>query len=46
MVKAFTLPNLSLEEKEALFEDQKKIDNSDTAKLKRALCDSLKANRE
>ena len=46
VVKAFTLECLSLDEKEDMFEHQKKLDNSDTSKLKRATCNALKANRE
>ena len=46
VVKAFTLECLSLDEKEEMFEHQKKLDNSDTSKLKRATCNALKANRE
>ena len=46
VVKAFTLKQLSIEEKEKLFESQKEKDNSDTAKLKRFTCDALKANKE
>lgn len=43
VVKAFTLPDLSLEEKEKLFAEQEKIDSSDTSKNNRKTCDSLKA---
>jgi hypothetical protein len=43
VVKAFTLPDLSIEEKEAIFEAQKIEDPSDTAKNKRFTCDALKA---
>lgn len=46
VVKAFTLPDLSIEEKEALFEAQKALDPSDTAKNKRFTCDALKATEE
>ena len=45
VVKAFTLHDLSPEEKEKIFEEQRFIDNSDTAKLKRATCDALKASK-
>lgn len=43
VVKAFTIKDLSLEEKEALFESQRSEDPSDTAKKYRYTCDSLKA---
>lgn len=46
VVKAFMIPELSLQEKEKLFEDQKTKDPSDTAKLKRHTCDAIKANKE
>ena len=46
VVKAFTIKDLSLEEKEALFEEQKTADPSDTAKKHRYTVDSLKANEE
>ena len=46
VVKAFTLPTLSIEEKEALFEAQRLRDPSDTAKNKRYTCDALKATEE
>lgn len=46
VVKAFTLPKLSIEEKEAIFEAQKALDPSDTAKNKRFTCDALKATEE
>lgn len=44
VVKAFTLNDLTIEQKEAIFENQKAEDNSDTAKNKRFTCDSLKAS--
>lgn len=44
VVKAFTLPDLTVEEKEAIFEAQRIEDPSDTAKNKRFTCDALKAN--
>jgi hypothetical protein len=43
VVKAFTLPDLTIEQKEAIFEAQKALDPSDTAKNKRFTCDALKA---
>lgn len=46
VVKAFTLTDLTLEEKEKLFADQEKIDSSDTAKNNRRTCDSLKSTDE
>jgi hypothetical protein len=46
VVKAFTLPDLSLEQKEAIFEAQRLKDPSDTAKNKRLTCDALKATEE
>lgn len=46
VVKAFTLKDLSLEEKEAIFEAQRIEDPSDTAKNKRFTVDSLKATKE
>lgn len=46
VVGAFTLKDLSLEQKQALFASQKEKDNSDTAKLKRYTCDALKATKE
>lgn len=46
VVKAFTLSDLSIEQKEALFEAQKTLDPSDTAKNKRFTCDALKATEE
>lgn len=46
VAKAFTLKNLSLEEKEAIFNAQKLIDSSDTAKNYRLMCDSLRASEE
>ena len=46
IAKAFTLKDLSLEEKEKLFEEQAKRDPSDTAKNYRFTCDGLKANKE
>ena len=46
VVKAFTLPDLSLEEKEAIFEKQRAEDPSDTAKNKRFTCDALRASEE
>ena len=46
VVEAFTLSSLSLEQKEELYQEQYKIDSSDTSKLVRARCDSLKANTE
>lgn len=46
VVKAFTIPNLTLEEKESIFESQRLQDPSDTAKNKRFTCDALKATEE
>jgi hypothetical protein len=46
IVKAFTLRDLSIEQKEALFEAQRTEDPSDTAKKWRYTCDSLKASEE
>ena len=46
IVKAFTINELSIEEKEKLFESQKSKDSSDTSKLKRYTCDALKTNKE
>jgi hypothetical protein len=46
VAKAFTLKDLSLEEKEKLFETQKADDSSDTAKRFRHLCDALKSTEE
>ena len=46
VVKAFTLPDLTIEEKQAIFEAQRLRDPSDTAKNKRFTCDSLKATVE
>jgi hypothetical protein len=46
VVKAFTLPDLTIEQKEAIFEAQKALDPSDTAKNKRFTCDALKATEE
>ena len=46
VVKAFSIKELSIEEKEKLFELQKSKDSSDTSKLKRYTCDALKANKE
>lgn len=46
VVKAFTLDDLSEEEKEAIFAKQNEKDSSDTAKLKRFTCNSLKAGKE
>ena len=46
ITKAFTLSGLTAEQKEALFEEQKKEDPSDTAKKYRHTCDSLKASEE
>lgn len=46
VVKAFTIKDLSIEEKEALFESQRAEDPSDTAKKNRYLCDSLKSSEE
>jgi hypothetical protein len=46
VVKAFTLNDLTIEEKEAIFEAQRQRDPSDTAKNKRFTCDSLKATVE
>jgi hypothetical protein len=46
VVKAFTLPTLTIEEKEAIFDAQKALDPSDTAKNKRFTCDALKATEE
>ena len=46
VAKAFTLKDLSLEEKEKLFEEQAKKDPSDTAKNYRFTCDALKATKE
>lgn len=46
VVKAFTIYDLSLEEKEKLFEQQEKKDPSDTAKNYRLTCNGLKATKE
>ena len=46
VVMAFTLPDLTIEEKEAIFEAQRQRDPSDTAKNKRFTCDALKATVE
>lgn len=46
VVKAYTIKSLTLEEKEAIFELQQKIDSSDTAKKYRLTCNSLKATEE
>lgn len=46
VAKAFTLKDLSLEEKEAIFSAQQQIDSSDTAKNYRLMCDSLKSSEE
>ena len=46
VAKAFTLKDLTLEQKEALFDQQKALDSSDTAKRYRYLCDSLKSTEE
>lgn len=46
VVGAFTLKDLTIEQKEELFASQKQKDSSDTAKLKRYTCDSLKATKE
>lgn len=46
VAKAFTLKDLSLEEKEKLYEEQAKKDPSDTAKNYRLTCDGLKASKE
>lgn len=46
VVKAFTMKDLTLEEKEAIFEAQKTEDPSDTAKNKRFTCDALKSSEE
>jgi hypothetical protein len=42
--KAFTINDLTIDQKEELFEQQKKIDPSDTAKRYRYICDGLKSN--
>lgn len=46
VVKAFTLPDLAIEEKEALFADQEKLDPSDTAKNHRKTVDGLRSTPE
>ena len=46
VTKAFTIEGLSTEEKEKIFAEQLAIDSSDTSKLKRETCNSLKANKE
>lgn len=46
VVKAFTIKDMSIEEKEAIFSKQNEKDSSDTAKLKRHTCNSLKASKE
>lgn len=46
VIKAYTLPNLSVEEKEALFAAQEKLDPSDTAKNHRKTVDALKSTPE
>lgn len=43
VAKAFTLDDLILEEKEVIFETQKKEDSSDTAIKYRHICDALKS---
>lgn len=45
VVTAFTLKDLSNEEKEAIFASQHEKDKSDTSKLKRYTCDALKATK-
>lgn len=46
VAKSFTMQNLSLQEKEEIFETQAKEDTSDTSKNYRLMCDGLKANKE
>jgi len=46
VVKAFSLKDLSVEQKEEFFARQAKIDSSDTMKSKRLTCDALKATKE
>ena len=44
--KAFGQKHISQEEKQALLEDQVKKDSSDEGNLQKAICDSMKANKE
>jgi hypothetical protein len=46
VTKAFTLKDLTVEQKEELFARQAKIDSSDTVKSKRIMCDALKSTKE
>lgn len=46
IAKAFTIKDLTLEEKEKLFEEQAKKDPSDTSKNYRLTCNGLKATKE
>jgi hypothetical protein len=46
VVKAFTIKDLSIEEKEKIFQEQAARDPSDTAKNYRLTCDGLKASKE
>lgn len=46
VVKIFASNKWTIEEKEALFEDVKKEDSTDTSKNKRFTCDALKSSEE
>ena len=46
VMNAFTLPDLSREEKEAYFTAQQQLDNSDVAKNNRLTCDVLLSTEE
>lgn len=46
VVKAFTLKDWTLEQKEEVFTKQSQVDSSDTMKSKRISCDSLKSTDE
>ena len=46
VIKAFTLKDLSVEDKEKLYEEQRAADPTDTAKNHRLTCDALLASKE